>query len=91
MSSNGEAFHYERPAAPGTDLGLPPPPPPLATSLPGTLVWLYVSPHAPGLSSKLLPKYGGPYRVAEWTSVNYVIKPFSHLLIPAAVDIISFT
>lgn len=43
---------------------------------PGALVWLSVPLTAPGLSSKLVPKYEGPYRVLERASpVNYVIEP----------------
>ena len=46
------------------------------TFLPGALVWLSVPTTASGLSSKLLPKYEGPYRVVERTSpVNYLIEP----------------
>ena len=43
---------------------------------PGTLVWLRVPSSAPGLSTKLLPKYEGPYRVLRQASpVNYVVEP----------------
>lgn len=46
------------------------------TFFPGALVWLAVPTTATGLSSKLLPKYEGPYRVVERTSpVNYLIEP----------------
>ena len=51
-----------------------PPPDPFPID---SLVWLWVPPvAAPGLSSKLLPKYHGPYRVVAQTSpVNYVVEP----------------
>uniref|UniRef100_A0A224Z9V6 Tick transposon n=1 Tax=Rhipicephalus zambeziensis TaxID=60191 RepID=A0A224Z9V6_9ACAR len=43
---------------------------------PGSLVWLSVPYQTPGLSSKLVPKYEGPYRVLEQTSpVNFLIEP----------------
>nr|XP_050035706.1 uncharacterized protein LOC126532055 [Dermacentor andersoni] len=46
------------------------------TFIPGALVGLSVASTAPELPSKLLPKYGGPYRVIERTfPVNYVIQP----------------
>lgn len=52
--------------------------PPVATFAPGALVWLHVPPCAPGLSSKLLSNYHGPYRVVERSSpVNYVIEPLT--------------
>lgn len=53
---------------------LKPPPHPFAID---SLVWLWVPPiAAPGRSSKLLPKYHGPYRVIAQTSpVNYVVEP----------------
>lgn len=43
---------------------------------PGSLVWLHVPSATPGLSTKLVPKYHGPYRVLQKTSpVNYLIEP----------------
>uniref|UniRef100_A0A131Z2I3 RNA-directed DNA polymerase n=1 Tax=Rhipicephalus appendiculatus TaxID=34631 RepID=A0A131Z2I3_RHIAP len=43
---------------------------------PGSLVWLTVPYQTPGLSSKLVRKYEGPYRVLEQTSlVNFLIQP----------------
>lgn len=46
--------------------------------VPGALVWLSVPHRAPGLASKLLPKYDGPYRVLERTSpVNYLVEPLT--------------
>lgn len=43
---------------------------------PGSLVWLRAPATAPGRSAKLLPKYIGPYRVVEQTSlVNYIVEP----------------
>lgn len=45
---------------------------------PGDLVWLSVPAHAPGLSSKLLPRFDGPYRIVQRTSaVNYLIEPLT--------------
>lgn len=44
----------------------------------GSLVWLWVPPHSPGLSTKLLARYDGPFRVVDRTSpVNYVIEPLT--------------
>lgn len=43
---------------------------------PDPLVWLWIPSSTPGLSSKLLAKYHGPYRVVEQaTPVNYVVEP----------------
>lgn len=43
---------------------------------PGALVWLRVPSSVPGLSTKLLPKYEGPYRVLRQASpVNYIVEP----------------
>lgn len=42
----------------------------------GDLVWLWIPSATPGLSSKLLSKYHGPYRVIDSSSpVNYVVEP----------------
>lgn len=44
----------------------------------GALVWLWVPSSAPGLSSKLLSRYHGPYRILEQSSpVNYVVEPLN--------------
>lgn len=44
----------------------------------GDLVWLWVPATTPGLSSKLLSKYHGPYRVLKCTSpVNYTVEPLT--------------
>lgn len=44
----------------------------------GSLVWLWIPPHVPGLSSKLLAQYHGPYRIVACTSaVNYVVEPLT--------------
>lgn len=51
---------------------------PSTTYAPGVLVWLSVPFQTPGLSSKLVPKFEGPYRVLEQTSpVNFLIEPLS--------------
>lgn len=43
---------------------------------PGMLVWLWVPSTTPGLSTKLLSRYHGPYRiVAQTSAVNYVVEP----------------
>lgn len=50
--------------------------PPNYTS--GALVWLWIPSGTPGLSSKFLAKYHGPYRVLERTSpVNYIVEPLT--------------
>lgn len=55
------------------DRGRPPPSYPA-----GSLVWLWIPPSTPGLSSKLLAKYHGPYRIIERASpVNYVVEPLT--------------
>lgn len=44
--------------------------------LPDSLVWLWVPAVPAGLSSKLVSKYQGPYRVVAQTSpVNYIVEP----------------
>lgn len=49
---------------------------PACSFSPGSLVWLWVPNKSPGLSTKLLSRYHGPYRVVERTSpVNYVVEP----------------
>lgn len=51
------------------------PPPSFA---PGSLVWLWIPAHIPGLSSKLLARYHGPYRIINATSpVNYIVEPLT--------------
>ncbi|XP_077513335.1 GATOR complex protein mio isoform X2 [Amblyomma americanum] len=46
--------------------------------LPDSLVWLWVPSSGPGLSSKLVIKYQGPYRILQQTSpVNYLIEPLT--------------
>lgn len=51
---------------------------PSAEFPPGSLVLLYIPSTTAGLSSKLLSKYHGPYRVVERTSpVNYVVEPLT--------------
>lgn len=45
---------------------------------PGSMVWLWIPSTTPGLCSKLLSRYHGPYRVLERTSpVNYIIEPMT--------------
>lgn len=46
---------------------------------PNSLVWLWVPPtSAPGISSKFVSRYHGPYRVLQQTSpVNYLIEPLT--------------
>lgn len=48
----------------------------------GDLVWLWVPPAStPGMSSKFVSRYHGPYRVLQRTSpVNYVIEPVTPAL-----------
>lgn len=44
----------------------------------GDLVWLWIPSTTPGLSTKLLCKYHGPYRVISSPSpVNYVVEPLT--------------
>lgn len=44
----------------------------------GSLVWLRIPFHSPGLTPKFAPKYQGPYRVTEClSSVTYVIEPIN--------------
>lgn len=48
------------------------------TYSPGSLVWLWIPSTTPGLSTKFLAKYHGPYRVLERTSpVNYIVEPMA--------------
>ncbi|XP_075723772.1 uncharacterized protein LOC142765850 [Rhipicephalus microplus] len=56
------------------------------------LVWLWVSSATPGLSTKLLPWYHGPYRILEQTPpVNYVVEPVNPSPIIAAKATKQFT
>lgn len=51
---------------------------PPASYAPDQLVWLWIPSTSPGLSTKLLSKYHGPYRVVKQTSpVNYVVEPLA--------------
>lgn len=50
----------------------------LTTFATGALVWLWIPPSTPGLSSKLLARYHGPYRILARTSpVNYDVEPLT--------------
>lgn len=62
------------------------------TFLPGTLVWLSVLTAAPGLFSRLLPKYEGPYQVVKCASpLNYETKPSNRLWTCAIMDMMLST
>lgn len=51
---------------------------PPCTYQPDSLVWLWIPSSTPGLCSKLLAQYHGPYRVVEQTTpVNYVVEPLT--------------
>lgn len=51
---------------------------PPCTYQPDSLVWLWIPSSTPGLSSKLLAQYHGPYRVVQQTTpVNYVVEPLT--------------